>query len=280
MAGSPYRWPYMFEKNRRFYAVTPLFHGGATYVEACALIPSLTIRVGADISSYRYALLPATVRSGGTVILARKFSVRNFWPDVRRTRANMLFYIGEMVRYLVQAPPDPVHSDEKKMHGMEIIYGLGIAAPVWKAFRERFGVPWITEYYGATEATSSISYSNVSNDVPVAKVAHWGPLMRSPRFGGQDTFYLLKLDWDTGEFMRDPKTGLCIQVDWDEIGEAVNRVIPGTLQRVHDYVGSGGAEATKKKLISDVFEKGDLFWRLGDALSMVSASISVRLMPS
>jgi hypothetical protein len=35
----------------------------------------------------------------------------------------MLFYIGEMVRYLVQAPSDPVHPDETKTHGMEIIYG-------------------------------------------------------------------------------------------------------------------------------------------------------------
>jgi acyl-CoA synthetase (AMP-forming)/AMP-acid ligase II len=83
----------------------------------------------------------------------------------------------------VQAPPDPVHPDEHKTHGMEVIYGLGIAEPIWRAFRTRFGVPWIAEYYGATEATSSISYSNMSNDEPVAKVAHWGPLMRSSWFG-------------------------------------------------------------------------------------------------
>jgi acyl-CoA synthetase (AMP-forming)/AMP-acid ligase II len=30
MAASPYRWPYMFEKRRRLYACTPMFHGGAT----------------------------------------------------------------------------------------------------------------------------------------------------------------------------------------------------------------------------------------------------------
>lgn len=85
----------------------------------------LVVRNGYTNVCSSYALLPATVRSGGCVILARKFSVRNFWHDVRRTRANMLFYIGEMVRYLVQAPPDLVHPDETKTHGMEIIYGLG-----------------------------------------------------------------------------------------------------------------------------------------------------------
>ena len=30
MAASPYRWPMMFEKPRRLYACTPMFHGGAT----------------------------------------------------------------------------------------------------------------------------------------------------------------------------------------------------------------------------------------------------------
>lgn len=250
MAGNFRRWPHMFEKPRRLYACTPMFHGGATY-----------------------ALLPATVAAGGTVILARRFSVRNFWHDVRRTRANMLFYIGEMARYLVQAPPDPVHPDEKKTHGIEVIYGLGIIAPVWRAFRTRFGVPWITEYYSATEGTSSICYSNFSNEKPVAKVAHWGPLMRSSWFG-QDTFYIIRIDMESGEVIRDPETGFCIQAEYGEVGEAINR-IRGPLQRTHDYVGEGGLEATEKKLMRNVFAKGDLFWQLGDALSMVGHSYVV-----
>jgi acyl-CoA synthetase (AMP-forming)/AMP-acid ligase II len=201
------------------------------------------------------------------VILARKFSVRNFWHDVRRTRATLLFYIGEMARYLVQAPPDPIHPDETKTHGLELIYGLGITAPIWRAFRDRFGVPWISEYYGATEATTSIAYSNFSNKEPVAKVAHWGPLLRSSWFG-QDVLYIIRIDMELEEVIRDPKTGLCIQCDLDEVGEAISRIRP-PLQRTHDYVGEGGAEATEKKILRDVFEKGDAFWRVGDALAMV-----------
>lgn len=178
----------------------------------------------------------------------------------------MIFYIGEMIRYLVQAPPDPHHPDETKANGLEVIYGLGTTAPVWREFRTRFGVPWITEYYGATEGTAAISNSNFSNHRGVAKVAHWGPLMRS-RFG-QDTFYIIKIDMETGEVIRDPKTGLCIQAGFDEVGEAINRIVP-PLQRRHDYVGEEGVEATEKKTLRDVFKKGDLFWRMGDALSMV-----------
>jgi acyl-CoA synthetase (AMP-forming)/AMP-acid ligase II len=184
----------------------------------------------------------------------------------------MIFYIGEMARYLVQAPPDPYHADETKANGLEIIYGLGITPTVWREFRNRFGVPWIAEYYGATEGTGAISNSNFSNDKGVSKVAHWGPLMRS--WFGQDTFYILRIDSETGDPVRNPKTGLCIQAGFGEVGEAINRIIP-PLQRRHDYVGEGGAEATEKKTLRDVFKKGDLFWRMGDALSMVQLPLTL-----
>ena len=215
----------------------------------------------------RFAILPATYATSGTVILARKFSRNNFWHDIRKHRANMIFYIGEMIRYLVQAPPDPLYADEKKMHGLEIIYGLGIAPPIWKAFRERFGVPWIAEYYGASEGTIAICNSNFSNLRGVSKVAHWGPLMRSSWFG-QDTFYIVKVDMDTGQVIRDAKTGFCVKASVNEVGEAINRIVP-PLQRKHDYVGEGGGEATEKKTLRNVFKDGDEFFRLGDALSMV-----------
>jgi hypothetical protein len=181
----------------------------------------------------------------------------------------MIFYIGEMIRYLYQAPPDPHHLDETKANDMEVIYGLGTNPTAWRGFRTRFGVPWIGEYYGATEGTTAISNSNFSNDKGVSKVAHWGPLMRSSWFG-QDTFFIIRVDMDSGEPVRDPKTGLCIQAAYGEVGEAINRIVP-PLQRRHDYVGEGGVEATEKKTLRNVFKKGDIFWRMGDALSMVSS---------
>jgi hypothetical protein len=172
-----------------------------------------------------------------------------------------------MIRYLVQAPPDPYHSDEKKMHGLEVMYGIACAPPVWRAFRERFGIPWIAEYYGASEGTTAICNSNTSNTAGVGKVAHWGPLMRS-RWFGQDTFYIIQIDLETGEEVRDAKTGLCKRAAFGQIGEGLNRIAP-PLQRKHSYVGPGGEEATEKKTIRNVFKKGDEFFRLGDVLSMV-----------
>lgn len=214
----------------------------------------------------RFAALPNTLASSGTIILARRFSRRQFWDDCRRSNANAVLYIGEMLRYLVQAPPDPKFADEKKMHGVDLAFGLGLAPTVWRQFRERFGVPWIVEYYSASESTVSLVNSNY-NGHGLGKVAHWGPLMRSKWFG-QDSFFIVRTDIDTGEVIRSPDTGFCIRAAIGEIGESIVRIAP-PVQRRHDYVGEGGVEATKKKVLNNVFEKGDEFFRLGDALMIV-----------
>ncbi|KAK6369414.1 hypothetical protein LTS17_009757 [Exophiala oligosperma] len=235
------RYPGMQKKRRRFYICLPMFHGTATF-----------------------AALPATFSTSGTVILARKFSRREFWSDVRQSRSNAILYIGEMLRYLVQSPPDPRFPNEKD-HEVDLAFGLGLAPTVWRAVRERYGIPWIVEYYSASEATTSILVSN-KNDRGVGKVAHWGPLMR--KFF-QNSFYIVRTDLETGELLRDPKTGFCLETRPGEIGESICRVTP-PVQRRHDYVGEGGNDATQKKVLRNVFEKGDEFFRLGDAMMMDS----------
>ena len=43
--------------------------------------------------------------SGGALILKRKFSVHEFWSDVHQYGATIFEYIGEICRYLLNAPP-------------------------------------------------------------------------------------------------------------------------------------------------------------------------------
>ncbi|ETN41634.1 uncharacterized protein HMPREF1541_03570 [Cyphellophora europaea CBS 101466] len=237
----PGRYPNMYNQSRRFYVCLPMFHGTASF-----------------------AALPPTHAVSGTIILARRFSRSEFWADVRRSQANAILYIGEMLRYLVQSPPDPRFPNEKN-HGVDLAFGLGLSASVWQGVRNRFGIPWIVEYYSASEATVSLVNSN-KGDRGVGKIAHWGPLMRSSWFG-QRTFYIVRTDLETGDILCDPKTGFCMTTDPGEIGESISRIVP-PVQRRHDYVGEGGVEATEKKMLRDVFETGDQFYRLGDALAM------------
>ena len=49
--------------------------------------------------------------SGGALILKRKFSVHEFWGDIHKYGATMFEYIGELCRYLLNAPPSPLERD-------------------------------------------------------------------------------------------------------------------------------------------------------------------------
>ncbi|MBL7660646.1 long-chain-acyl-CoA synthetase, partial [Escherichia coli] len=41
----------------------------------------------------------AALLNGGRLIIRKKFSATNFWPDVKASGATMFVYIGELCRY-------------------------------------------------------------------------------------------------------------------------------------------------------------------------------------
>lgn len=59
---------------------------------------------------------------------------------------------------------------------------------------------------------------------------------------------------------RDPQTGFCVKANLGEEGEAIGRV--KNREMLTEYLHN--EDATEKKLLRDVFEKGDLFQRSGD----------------
>ena len=73
--------------------------------------------------------------------------------------------------------------------------------------------------------------------------------------------HIIKFDIEKEEPIRD-ENGFCIPCDVNEVGEAIGKIaIEGSFE---GYVDK---EATKKKILSDVFEKGDQYFRSGDLLS-------------
>jgi solute carrier family 27 fatty acid transporter 1/4 len=128
---------------------------------------------------------------------------------------------------------------------------------VWQQFVDRFSIQQVNEFYGSTEGNCSVV--NFSNKV--GAVGFVSVLMPSALPLG-----LVKVDPDTLEPERDPTTGLCLPCRPGEPGELV-----GSVQRGHpvrDFQGYTDREATKKKLIMDVWRKGDLGFRSGDILTM------------
>ena len=89
----------------------------------------------------------AVLLNGGSVVIREKFSAREFWDDVVRYECTMFQYIGELCRYLVNAPPNP----NETRHRIRLACGNGLRPDIWEEFKDRFRIPHILEFYGATE---------------------------------------------------------------------------------------------------------------------------------
>src|SRR4029450_223035 len=89
----------------------------------------------------------------------RKFSAREFWSDVRATRATAFQYIGEFCRYLLNQPPDPKDGEPP----LRFCIGNGLRPDIWEPFRDRFRIPRIVEFYGAPEG--NVAMLNLDNKV-------------------------------------------------------------------------------------------------------------------
>lgn len=73
----------------------------------------------------------------------------------------------------------------------------------------------------------------------------------------------LKFDVETGEVVRDKQTGLCISCKPGEVGELVGLIDDDPLRQ---FAGYTDKKASEKKILTDVFQKGDRYFRTGDLL--------------
>ena len=210
----------------RTYIALPLYHatGGI-----CAVGMALTV--------------------GGALILRRKFSAHEFWDDCRTYRATIFQYIGELCRYLLNAPADPRDGE----HTIRAISGNGLRPEIWPSFQKRFAIPRIVEFYGATEG--NVSMLNYDGTV--------GAVGRLPRYmRGVLTNRLVGFDIAEEKPVRG-RDGFCIECEPDETGEAIGRI---TKEAGHTFDGYTGEADTKKKILRDAFEKGDAWFRTGDLM--------------
>ncbi|KAI1446021.1 fatty acid transporter [Annulohypoxylon stygium] len=225
-------YSYVTGENQRYYDCMPLYHGTG------------------GISGMTQIL------TGQTLCVAPKFSASGFWDDIRESRATWFVYVGETLRYLLAAPPSPRDKD----HNVHSIYGNGLRPDVWKAFRDRFGIETIHEFFNSTEGIMPLD-NPARGDFRAHAVGHHGFLQRW-RF--YNVFVPVEIDVDTGDIARDPKTGFARRVPYSIGGEILVKQPPTITPGFPGYYRN--EEATSKKYVRDVFRKGDLYYRTGDAL--------------
>ncbi|WP_395649723.1 long-chain-acyl-CoA synthetase [Brevundimonas sp.] len=187
--------------------------------------------------------------NGGRLILRKRFSATHFWSDVKTSQATMFVYIGELCRYLVNCPP---HDDERA-HKLTLAYGNGLRPDVWTDFQSRFAIPRILEFYGSTEG--NVSLFNFDGKA--------GAIGRVPKFlKKQINIRLARFDVDTDEVVRG-NNGLVQEARVGEIGEAIGAIANDIR---HDFSGYADKAASEKKILTDVFARGDRWFRTGDLM--------------
>jgi fatty-acyl-CoA synthase len=189
----------------------------------------------------------AVLRAGATLALARRFRASGFWQEAAEAGATAFQYVGELCRYLLAQPPG--RSD--RAHRVRLAVGNGLRADLWPAFQERFRVAQIVEFYGATE--SNVSMVNLAGRV--------GSVGR-PAPGVQVA--LVRHDLQAEAPLRGAD-GRCIACTDGEPGELLGRISEGRTAAGR-FEGYTSREASERKILRDVFEPGDAWFRSGDLL--------------
>lgn len=216
-----------YQPGDKLYNVLPLYHSNA-----------LLLGVGGCVLTRT----PVAMRSA--------FSAKAFWEDVQRYNATAMIYIGELCRYLLNTPP----SAAEKNNPIRVALGNGLRPDVWGPFQTRFDIPEIREFYGATEAPGIIV--NLTNRP--------GSVGRVPmrRFSAMR---IVRYDIDRDDYVRD-EHGLCFECRPNEVGELLVRLDDEPRSAASEFRGYTDAAATEKKIVRDVFEKGDRYYRSGDLM--------------
>ncbi|RWS25166.1 Long-chain fatty acid transport protein 1-like protein, partial [Leptotrombidium deliense] len=194
---------------------------------------------------------------GRTIVIRRKFSASKFWDDCIKYNCTVSNYIGEVTSYLLAQPPKLTD----KSHRVRKLFGAGLRQTIWKDFVNRFQIKDVFEVFGSTEGNTNMgnldSKDGSCGFVPVCIPKFIRKLFLPLTF--------IKVEADTGEVIRD-ENGFCIECKPGDSGMLVAKIDnshPSTA-----FEGYVNKTETEKKILRDVFKKGDAYFSSGDVLYM------------
>jgi acyl-CoA synthetase (AMP-forming)/AMP-acid ligase II len=185
----------------------------------------------------------SALMTGAAIGLRRKFSARAFWDDVHEMQATSFLYIGELCRYLLNAPT----SERERGHRLRVGVGNGMRPELWEPFLERFDVPLLREFYGSTEG----------NAPALNRTGRPGMIGRLGR--GQA---VARCDAETGVLERGAN-GFATRVPLNGVG-----LLLGRISRFMQFQGYLDPKATSRCIREDVFRKGDRWFDTGDLVQL------------
>ncbi len=184
---------------------------------------------------------PTVFLNGSALAIRRKFSVHNFWSDVRKFNVTAWCYIGELCRYLMNQAP---RTDDRS-HSLTKIIGNGLRPDIWHGFKKRFNIKKVFEIYGAAE--SNLYFVNMLN------LDCTQGFCNAPHA-------IVKYDVEEDEPLR-AGDGFMQRVDLGETG-----LLLGEISEDNPFVGYSSRKATDSKIMRNVFAEGDAWFNTGDLI--------------
>lgn len=179
------------------------------------------------------------IASSATLALRRKYSTSAFWKDVQKFNASAIGYVGELCRYLMDAPA----SELDHTHRVKKMIGNGMRPNIWDKFKQRFGVEEVLELYASSEG--NVGFSNVFN---FDNTVGFSPT----------PYAIVQFDKEKNEPIRDVN-GWCQKVSKGEVG-----LLIGKITRRSPFDGYTDPEKNKSVIMSNVFKNGDAYFNTGD----------------
>ena len=194
--------------------------------------------------------LCAVVQAGASTFIKRKFSATSFWDEVQKYNTTALVYIGELCRYLANLEPRKAEQNNP----LKVMVGNGLRPDVWDTFKDRFQVNRIVEIYGASEGNAlfmNLLNKNKTIGMTNADVA------------------LIEYDVAEDEVLK-ANDGFCKRILNHDPGLLIVRIGPNAV-----FNGYTDAQATEKKILRNVFDKGDAWFNTGDLIKTVDVGYAL-----
>jgi putative long chain acyl-CoA synthase len=229
------------------YACTPLHHAS-----------SMLVAVGGALAG------------GARLALAKSFHAAQFWPEVRRYGASVVFYSGDMLRELTEAP-----SYRGEQHNpIRLFAGSGMRADTERRLLSRFGEARVLEYYASAEGPGILANTSTN------KIGSFG---KPP--AGDVQVLIGAYDFHSDSLIRDGR-GQCLEASDDEPGILLTRIdeeharsrfdaqfrAPAEARAATASRASRGRESSGEDvpdadfLVRDVQRPGDLWYFTGDVM--------------
>ena len=203
-------------KDDVMYVTLPLYHATGVVVCWCGVIAG-----------------------SATLAVRRKYSTSAFWKDVQKFNAYAIGYVGELCRYLIDAPT----TELDRAHRVTKMIGNGMRPNIWGKFKERFGVQEVLELYASSEG--NVGFSNIFN---FDNTVGFSPT----------PYAIVEFDKEKNELVRDKK-GHCKKVKTGEVGLLIGKITSRS-----PFDGYTDPEKNKSVILKDVFTKGDSYFNTGD----------------